>query len=164
MSGLWLRSWITVQMLWLCNLCLQKVKIGYNIYISYIMFKSSKKLITTFLIFGFLVSSIVGCVLAFQSSSIAMNHDSQSNVAACCNGNYMLGSLDHNTPFILDNSGLQFLLLVFVSVYLFIKNNDQTREYNFKNYFKTRDRYGGFKLFYYFITLFRKGILHPKTY
>ena len=32
-------------------------------------------------------------------------------------------------------------------------------------YFKrTRDRYGGFGIFSYFTTLFRLGILHPKTF
>lgn len=128
------------------------------------MIKASRKFITTFLIFGFLVSSVLACVLAFQNSSMPMAHDNQSNMAACCDSGYMLGSSDHTTPFILNNTGLQFLLLVFVSVYLFVRNNNLANEYSFKNYFKVRDRYGGFKLFYYFIALFSRGILHPKTY
>lgn len=127
------------------------------------MFEVRKNLITTFLIFTLLIYSILGCVLAFQSYFVVHQH-SDSHVATCCDNGYMLGISDHSTPFILSDIGAQFLLLVFVSIYLFFRDSYLTDKYNLNNYFRTRYRDGGFKSFYYIINLFRRGILHPKIY
>ncbi|PLX28590.1 hypothetical protein C0581_01650 [Candidatus Parcubacteria bacterium] len=53
------------------------------------------------------------------------------------------------------------LSVIFVSVIvLTFLLYDRFRFY----YKKSRDRYGGFRLFVYFINLFRLGILNPKTF
>jgi len=128
------------------------------------MVKKKKQIISFILILGLFMSVIFGCILAAQNSFMA--HDNHhTTMAACCDINFIFGGASHNIPLVLgSNNMLHLLLLVAVVLYLFIKNDNLIYDHVIKSYFKTRDRYGGFNLFYYFILLFSKGILHPKIY
>ncbi len=68
----------------------------------------------------------------------------------------------HN--YMVVNTFIKNLLLVFVAVFVFvifttIKNFESSYYYR-----DIRDRYGGFHVFNYFINIFGVGILNPKTF
>ncbi len=86
------------------------------------MTKGKRQIINYVLIFGFLISTVCGCLLAAQKSF--MMHDSHSTaIAACCDSDNIFGGASHNIPTILGkNKALQLLLLAFISTYLFIQN------------------------------------------
>lgn len=127
------------------------------------MGKRNQKISTIIFGFIFVASTVLGCALLLKSSS--MTHGQHTTTIAACCASDILSGTTHNIPLILiDNIIFQLFLLALVSLHLFIKNNNSAREYNLKSYFKMRDRYGGFALLNYFISLFRQGILHPKIY
>lgn len=125
------------------------------------MIKIKNKLI----IFSVMVAMInllaVGCF--FASKSMMDNyHHTMANQKCCSIGSYDVSQhigygLQYNIvsdSYVPLNVGL-FLLLI-ISIYL--------QETNLFNYYISRDRYGGFKLFNKFILLFRKGLVNPKIY
>ncbi|PLX24514.1 hypothetical protein C0580_05040 [Candidatus Parcubacteria bacterium] len=121
-----------------------------------------KKTIFSFLALGFLVASIFSCILATQDYS--MVHHGDSVERNCCDDSF-LGTMIHDLPIILQNTNvLQLMVLLFLSFYLFSKNSYIHQNLILAAYFKIRDRYGGFNIFQYFISLFSRGILHPKIY
>lgn len=128
------------------------------------MIKKKQNIMAMIVILGFLVSTIFGCIMASQSS-LMMHNNSSSHLMACCDESFVFGNIAHNTPFIVGaNSNLQLLLLVTLAIFLFVSHNTFNFRKNLNNYFKIRERYGGFNLFYYLASLFSKGILHPKIY
>ena len=103
----------------------------------------------------------LGCFFAGQSLAHS-NHDTMSSMECCNVGTYNSSEhagygLQYNT---VDSSYPQLNLILFVSLIIIY----YLKEKQFLNYYLIKDRYGGFKLFYKFILLFKKGILHPKLY
>ncbi|PIR07268.1 MAG: hypothetical protein COV55_00370 [Candidatus Komeilibacteria bacterium CG11_big_fil_rev_8_21_14_0_20_36_20] len=121
-----------------------------------------KNLIATLLITGFLSSSILCCLL-FNSMEMPDHSHHATAASQCCHSNLVFNMV-HDTPFIIGDSILEFAFFVFVIVYLFVKSSYQNKLQGIAHYFKIRDRYGGFKLFYYLLAFFSQGILHPKIY
>lgn len=103
----------------------------------------------------------VGCF--FASQNLAKQHIDDGKTMECCGaGEYTI--TDHagyNLQYSLSTinyAPLNLLILFVLGAVLFLQ-----KEYFF-NYFVIKDRYGGFKLFYKFTLLFKKGIIHPKIY
>ncbi|MBT4849344.1 hypothetical protein HON36_00655 [Candidatus Parcubacteria bacterium] len=126
----------------------------------------NNKTITYFLLVGVFISFMFGCALSagdfFTKNMSGMNH------AECCDDDQLtvLGSNKHNITSALIQNNLVEFLIVLAAVFIFSKLsiNDfySTRA---KNYCRSiKDRYGGFKTFYYFIDLFSSGTLHPKLF
>jgi len=117
------------------------------------------------IIFSLFISVVnlfaLGCFFTNQALS---NHNNNSmSEMACCNlGTYNFSdhagyNLQYNLSGIsypLLNLILFFILVAFLTL----------KEIDCPNYYLVKDRYGGTKLFYKFILLFKTGILHPKLY
>ena len=140
-------------------LYLQNSVFRYNIKVS---MKLRQSKIVIFSLFISLVNLLaVGCFFAGQS--LMDTHDHNAMASECCsigssNSSEHVGyGLEYNlidVNYLLLNVGL--LVFLILAIYL--------KEINFLNYYTIKDRYGGFKLFYKFILLFKKGILNPKIY
>ncbi|OGY94348.1 MAG: hypothetical protein A2406_02950 [Candidatus Komeilibacteria bacterium RIFOXYC1_FULL_37_11] len=124
--------------------------------------KLKQSRIVIFSLFISLVNLLaVGCFFAGQS--LMDTHDHTPMVSECCSisssdsSEHVGYGLEYNLTdidYLLLNVGLLVALMLVVYV----------KEINFLNYYTIKDRYGGFKLFYKFILLFKKGILNPKIY
>jgi len=103
----------------------------------------------------------LGCF--FTSQSLAHAYDNSMNLMECCDmGAY---NFSEHTGYglevnLIDSSyaQLNLIFIIFLITAFYFKENKVL------NYFLIKDRYGGFKLFYKFTLLFKKGILHPKLY
>lgn len=103
----------------------------------------------------------LGCFFAGQN--LEKHHIDNGKTMECCGaGEYTI--TDHagyNLQYSLNTinyAPLNLLILFVLGAVLFLQER-----YIF-NYYLIKDRYGGFKLFYKFILLFKKGIIHPKIY
>jgi len=103
----------------------------------------------------------LGCF--FTSQDFHNNHDRAMSSMECC-GIGSLNSNDHagyNLQYnLIDNTyqALNLIVFSFLIIILYLK------EIELSGYYLAKDRYGGFKLFYKFLLLFKLGILHPKIY
>ena len=141
-------------------LYLQNNVLRYNIKVA-MQLRQSRTIV--FSLFISLVNLLaVGCFFAGQS--LMTSHDHMAMASECCSiGNndsseHIGYGLQYNlvdTDYLPLNVGL-FLFLI-LPIFLL-------KEINFLNYYTIKDRYGGFKLFYKFILLFKTGILNPKIY
>ncbi len=127
------------------------------------MKKGKQNIITSIVIFGFLLTTIFSCIFALQSFAIEAGNSHASKMAPCCEDAYIFGSNSHNIPFILETNNILQALAMVVFICFYIRDN---KEYSriFSKYLKRYNRWKRSKLFYYFIILFKKGILHPKVY
>lgn len=103
----------------------------------------------------------LGCF--FVEQGLERHHQGETSSMECCGiGDYQFsGHAGYNLQYSLSavNYGFINLFTFFVLlVCLFLFKAE------FFNYYLIKDRYGGFRLFYKFILLFRKGIIHPKIY
>ena len=105
-----------------------------------------------------------GCVMIFNSLILNFEHTNMNmGSELCCDmsGNGIMAHLQSN---LIMTDTFNKSLLIFLIVLLI---NKFYLYYNFSlNYYfyKIRDRYGGWQIFNYFISLFKNGILHPKVY
>lgn len=120
----------------------------------------------------FLLVIVFSCQFGIWDSFMAMinNHSNMlESVADCCQANssgLVPTSNDSNKSiFTLPDNRLYFMNIFFVILYLLIIFLLRLTKSIIFDYLKTiRIKYGGFKLFYYFSSLFSAGIINPKIY
>ena len=118
---------------------------------------------TTFAFIGILLTSIVfGCFIMSQNfSTMDMEHNAKSSECCGSGTSNFINHLGPNIQYTLASDNITLIVINFilaVIIFLYIRSDV------FANYYLIKDRYGGFKLFYKFTLLFKKGILHPKLY
>jgi hypothetical protein len=102
----------------------------------------------------------LGCF--FTSQSLMNSHNNMASMECCNMGTYNYSEhAGYNLQYNLVNNvypQINFISVLFLAIFFIFKDN------NFLSYCLVKDRYGGFKLFYKFLLLFKTGILHPKLY
>jgi len=120
--------------------------------------------ISTFVLFAVLFFCQGGSLnRIFMNMSMDMNMSHHE----CCDIENSTGALTEHVLFVLPSENTFSLTLLLLSAGLaFLLSNIGREKYidKFFAYVHSQDRGGGSVLFKYFNLLFRKGILHPKTF
>lgn len=128
------------------------------------MNKRERKIISYVLMMAFLFFTFFVCASIFHSSQIG-SACHLSPLLNCCADTGVLNMINHNIPTILNDAiNIHFLSFILVAAYLYLRNQDLTRDYVLRNYFGRQGRHFSFRLLYHLTILFSRGILHPKIY
>ena len=120
-------------------------------------------LLVYILLVGLLASAVFGCIY-YAQTMLTMNMGSSTTMSECCDAGALFMEANHNVPLIMGGSFQLLFLILAATIYLLVRSHRIENNYNTSNYIKVKYRYGGFNIFNNFITIFRKGIIHPKIY
>lgn len=128
---------------------------------------AKKKLLVSILVVNFIIAILFGCGMILQNTLFNDHSNHQMANMECCDlaASQAINHNLNNIAYILPTTNLSALVLLLIISLAIVVFGQLPSLNKFTNYIRAiKDKYGGFKLFYYFIKLFSQGLLHPKIF